>query len=768
MTNLPPLASVADHTVEVNGVDPINDPIGSKGVRMTRRRSGVAPGRTLVSLLALVGLLAVLVVPPATATPDRVAAGLWRSGIGAPTLDEPSADLPPDSGATADLDRTDRIIFRTPEAAIAAPAAERLAEVSGGGVISSTGRVGERILELPADVDLSEAQQIAARMVSEGLAEVAEPDPRVTVLESPNDPYFPLQWGAQQTEMPGAWSITTGGSPGPVVAVLDTGVNEVSELSGRLLPGWNALNGSSDVEDVHGHGTKTATTLAAEGDNHDGIAGQCWSCQILPVKVLGDSGDGSLWDVAQGIVWAVDNGATVINLSLGGSSGSSSMQDAVAYAHGQGVTLVAAAGNDGFEGASYPAVYPEVISVGGSQEDGDPFWWSNWGSEVDVAAPGCNIAQDVEEGFVWYCGTSSAAPFVSGLLALRLATNPDDDPDPLRSGLMDAADPVGWVASGIVHGPRTMNHESATDDDPDGSVTAPSLSGSLEDLSASLSWSTASGGVGDYTYRLHRSTGSSCTSSSHLTTQTSRSYTDTGLSFDRTYRYCVRARDGAGTWSPVSGAIKIETPPAPPPPSWSSDVRLAFDLASDGVTLDWPAAKGDVAHYRVFRDGSLIATTSSTRRTVPDLTIGNRYHLQVRARDVYGQDSMALSIWVTPTSGFRDVGSGSTFDSSIRWLATGGITRGCNPPTNDRFCPDSDVTRGQMASFLVRGLGLTETSGVRFRDVPAGSTFEQSIDRLATAGITRGCNPPANDRFCPDRPVTRGQMAAFLRRALGA
>jgi S-layer homology domain len=110
---------------------------------------------------------------------------------------------------------------------------------------------------------------------------------------------------------------------------------------------------------------------------------------------------------------------------------------------------------------------------------------------------------------------------------------------------------------------------------------------------------------------------------------------------------------------------------------------------------------------------------------------------------------------------------GSIFVEQIAWMATQGITLGCNPPTNDQYCPDDNVTRGQMAAFLVRALGLTDSgAGDLFTD-DDGSIFESNIDKLATAGITLGCNPPTNDQFCPDDNVTRGQMAAFMQRALG-
>ena len=106
----------------------------------------------------------------------------------------------------------------------------------------------------------------------------------------------------------------------------------------------------------------------------------------------------------------------------------------------------------------------------------------------------------------------------------------------------------------------------------------------------------------------------------------------------------------------------------------------------------------------------------------------------------------------------------SIFESDIEWMFAAGITRGCNPPANDKYCPDNYVTRGQMAAFLTRALGLTQQADAdRFTD-DDGSVFEDDIEKLALAGITRGCNPPANDKYCPDNYVTRGQMAAFIRR----
>lgn len=128
-------------------------------------------------------------------------------------------------------------------------------------------------------------------------------------------------------------------------------------------------------------------------------------------------------------------------------------------------------------------------------------------------------------------------------------------------------------------------------------------------------------------------------------------------------------------------------------------------------------------------------------------------------------DTTEISWYLVWRGNFRD-DDGSVFEHHIDWLATTGITRGCNPPVNDRFCPNDTVTRGQMAAFLVRALDLENRLVDPFTD-DNGSIFEADIERLAAAGITRGCNPPGNDLFCPNMMVTRGQMAAFLVRALG-
>jgi hypothetical protein len=178
-----------------------------------------------------------------------------------------------------------------------------------------------------------------------------------------------------------------------------------------------------------------------------------------------------------------------------------------------------------------------------------------------------------------------------------------------------------------------------------------------------------------------------------------------------------------------------------------------------------------------FNDGSPSGDISGSFTTEPAISGDGRFvAFQSREAfdpnddgqvDVYEVDLAGTT--TTPggcTHGFNDVDSSNVFEDDICWLAAEAITLGCNPPANDEFCPKDFVTRGQMAAFLVRALGYTDNGGGDLFTDDDGSVFEADIDRLGTAGVTRGCNPPANDEFCPKDNVTREQMAAFLRRAL--
>jgi thermitase len=299
------------------------------------------------------------------------------------------------------------------------------------------------------EVPAGDVAETAAALRSDPDVRYVEVDQVATTSVVPNDPSYSSQWGLPRAKVTQAWSATTG-STGITIAVVDTGVKSVSELSGRLLTGYDFVNGDTNATDDEGHGTMTATVLAGRGNNSIGIAGICWSCRVLPVKVLGADGSGLYSDIAQGIRYAADQGAEVINMSLGGSADSQVLRDAVTYAVGKGSLVIAAAGNDGSSAKHYPAAIPEVLAVGASTAGDARYPWSNWGSTwVDIAAPGCNLAQDTAGQVAQFCGTSSATPFVAGVAGLLASVTPTPTAAQIRTALTSSADSLSgnWIAS---------------------------------------------------------------------------------------------------------------------------------------------------------------------------------------------------------------------------------------------------------------------------------------------------------------------------------
>jgi hypothetical protein len=289
-----------------------------------------------------------------------------------------------------------------------------------------------------------------AAMARSDLVAAVEADWRVTAAGvAPNDELWPQQWGPAKVGAPDAWTLTTG-SPDVVIAVLDTGVNPHPDLDGALLSGRNILAGNGDTSDRNGHGTAAAGVAAARGHNRIGMAGMCWTCKVLPVKVLDDDGSGRLSDAAAGIVWATDRGAAVINMSFGAPGSNSTLTQALAYAADRGVVLVGAAGNAGTTTKFYPAASERVIAVGGSTSSDGRYSWSNHSDWVDVAAPGCNMGTTAGGGYGTFCGTSAAAPLVAGLAGLARAGAPNASADAVRGAIETNTAPLTWVRHGRV------------------------------------------------------------------------------------------------------------------------------------------------------------------------------------------------------------------------------------------------------------------------------------------------------------------------------
>lgn len=310
----------------------------------------------------------------------------------------------------------------------------------------------------------------------------AEPNYVAQAFYFPNDPYFSYQWNFGAPEQHGigmttAWDIVQG-SPDVVVAIVDTGIayenysnyGVAPDLSGTVfVPGYDFVNNDSHPNDDNSHGTHVAGTVAQRTGNGMGTAGVAFQTALMPVKVLDKRGSGTYSNIAKGIRYAAEHGAQVINLSLGGSVPSATLQDALAFAYNKGVTIVAAAGNDGLGTISYPAAYDDyVIAVGATRYDGSRAYYSNYGSSLDLMAPGGDITVDQNGdgagdgilqntfdpntknpksfGYWLFQGTSMASPHVAGAAALLIAHGTAHSPDEIRSVLQETARDLGTTA----------------------------------------------------------------------------------------------------------------------------------------------------------------------------------------------------------------------------------------------------------------------------------------------------------------------------------
>lgn len=302
-----------------------------------------------------------------------------------------------------------------------------------------------------------EAEMIA-HLQARGDVAAATPNYQVYAVGSPNDLDFAQQWGLNNTgqtggspdadiDAPEAWDIYAG-SDNVTVAVIDTGVDlDHPDLQANLVTGYNFVNNTTLADDDNSHGTHAAGISAAVGNNALGVSGVSWRAKIMPLKILTAQGSGSLFDLAQAIYYATDNGAKVINMSLGATCSGvdwSSVTDAVDYAVGQGVLLVASAGNSGTNTVLCPAGLEGVLAVGASNSLDQRWGGSNYGSGLAVVAPGDTIYSTTPGGSYGYkTGTSMSGPYVAGLAALVWSLNPAMTADQLQEIILTTSDDLG-------------------------------------------------------------------------------------------------------------------------------------------------------------------------------------------------------------------------------------------------------------------------------------------------------------------------------------
>lgn len=302
------------------------------------------------------------------------------------------------------------------------------------------------------------AGEIIGRFLKNPLVEYAEEDYVVKAVEIPNDPLFPDQWGLSKIKSPSSWDISHGLSS-INIAIVDTGISAShADLGSKITKAANCTTSSgciliSSAFDDNGHGSHVAGIASSATNNSTGISGTAYDTSLVSVKVLDSNGSGYYSWVANGIVWAADNGAKVINLSLGGTSSSTTLLNAVNYAWNKGVVVVAAAGNSNSSRRFYPAYYSNSIATAATDQNDKKASFSNYGSWVDVAAPGVSILSTYNNGdYAYLSGTSMATPFVSGLAGLVFGANPTWTNSQVRNKIQSTSDAISGTGTYWAYG----------------------------------------------------------------------------------------------------------------------------------------------------------------------------------------------------------------------------------------------------------------------------------------------------------------------------
>ncbi|MFH1824857.1 MAG: S8 family serine peptidase, partial [Candidatus Firestonebacteria bacterium] len=310
-------------------------------------------------------------------------------------------------------------------------------------------KLGYKKIKLPKG---KKVEEYLEQLKKNPLIEVAEPVSYYEIFTTPNDTRYSEQWCHIRMQSELGWSTSTGGS-NITIAIVDTGVDYNHEdLAGKVIKGYDFANNDYDPMDGHGHGTHCSGIASAITNNAKGVAGVSWGAQILAVKVLTDQGSGSNESVANGIIYAADNGAKVISMSLGGTSDSSVVHNAVIYAYNKGCLIVVARGNNGNDGIFYPAAYPECMAISATTIDDTLAYYSSYGGGVSVAAPGGGGSQSAGilsslpgNNYGFYSGTSMATPQVAGLAALVWSSDTLLTRDEIKNYIQLGVDDLGDV-----------------------------------------------------------------------------------------------------------------------------------------------------------------------------------------------------------------------------------------------------------------------------------------------------------------------------------
>lgn len=590
-----------------------------------------------------------------------------------------------------------------------------------------------------------------------------EPDYLTMSSYVPSDSGFSKQGYLRLLHLPEAWDITKG-SADVTVAVLDTGVNATHpELQGRLLPGFDFVNNDADPSDDNGHGTHVAGIIASSAIQ-TGMVGIDLKANILPIKVSSNAGTGSVSNAIMGIYYAIEHGANVINMSYSSYEYTDVEAEAINDAYEHGIVLVAAAGNDGTDDWSYPASYPQVISVGSTNMQDELSDFSNYGDFIDLTAPGEDIVgPNYLGGYQIGSGTSFSAPIVSGIASLIISEHPDWSPKQVEWALeLSCSNTVAgsWnrlFGYGRVDAYRalTVQLPSIQEDAPDDWNDAKLLNLN-ETVSDKINMP-----MDDDWYRFEISSQTDITiqisnESDHLdlvgaifqrdgNQLVEKDVIDDGNSGEEE-TYSVRLK--AGTYYVAIYDFFNH---------WSSE-NYQLKIAASSRQPENPTSFSDISHHWARADIENLASQGFITG-YPNGNFGPDDPItRASAATLISRIAKLPKDGITIT--YTDVSQSHWAYGSIAAVTNAGIMIG---DERNRFNPDARLTREEMAAILVRTFHLTGTTQVSFSDVKANVWSYPYINTLVANNIAEGY---LNGTFAPKRSITRAEFVTMLARVM--